>query len=355
VENRPAGSQQVEPDQSYNVGYNVGYNAGYNAGFDTGFNRGYDSGFEAGYSHGVAKARNSFTPEAGFNAGYNLGYDNGFDVGFAQGYRRGASQTGLAAAEELLAMLLPENHILPFHSANDLLQLALEQVKAQLLPLLPPQEVGARIRRALQQGQGFSVVRLGDGEALVLAQEVVLKPEEIQKRAPWLPYAGVKIPDLRARDLLWKVIPRTDVVGVPVSRAENHQPLIFRALQRLGLDYRRLVLTDALINYRLHQEGLFKAIVANRSVLLVGNTAPQLQPILREAGVHVVGAVAPVRGIGDIDRVMGEIRRQRFDLALISAGVAAVPLVQWVADELGKVALDFGALADELVHGQKRW
>ncbi|MNY80097.1 hypothetical protein D3C86_2210020 [compost metagenome] len=49
-----------------------------------------------------------------------------------------------------------------------------------------------------------------------------------------------------------------------------------------------------------------------------------------------------------------EVIRQNdnFDIALISAGISAVILVQQVATQMGKVAIDFGHLADSMLKGE---
>ncbi|WP_258171448.1 hypothetical protein [Paenibacillus sp. R14(2021)] len=49
---------------------------------------------------------------------------------------------------------------------------------------------------------------------------------------------------------------------------------------------------------------------------------------------------------------MREVRQTDFDLALVSAGIAAVILCTRIAGELGKAVLDFGHMADGIVKGQ---
>jgi hypothetical protein len=61
-----------------------------------------------------------------------------------------------------------------------------------------------------------------------------------------------------------------------------------------------------------------------------------------------------VNGCGDIERVMDRIRGIDFDIALVSAGVAAVVIVSRIASRLGKVAVDFGHMADIIGKGEVR-
>lgn len=54
-----------------------------------------------------------------------------------------------------------------------------------------------------------------------------------------------------------------------------------------------------------------------------------------------------------MERVISEAHSAAFDIALVSAGIAAVIIVQRIASELGKVAVDFGHLADSLAAGKE--
>lgn len=224
--------------------------------------------------------------------------------------------------------------------------------------LLTPAEVAARLTEALAQRRGLALVRLGDGEALTLAQEVVLPIPEILDRGPFLSYAGVTVPDLAARDALARAILRSDIVGVPTAAAPNYWPLLQTALAAHGINLASLALTTSVINYALHSEGhlarLLLATARAPRVLVAGNLAPQLAGTLVEQGVNVTGVVVPVAGIRDVERAYGEVRHQVFDLALVAAGIPAVVLCAAIARELGKVAIDFGHLADELIRGKKR-
>lgn len=334
----------------YNAGYDEGYKASYDPGYNDGYNAGYNDGYRKGYDEGYGKSW-----DTAFDQGYDSSYDAGYYRGFKVGYLDGASEIGIVAAEEAVTSLLPENHILPLTSVQALIQRGLESFQDQLVPLLSGADVASRIQRALERKEPLSIVRLGDGEALVLAQEVVLDIPTIERRAPWLSRAGVEVPDLAARDALKEAVLRADIVGVPTSRIHNHQPLLFKAFEALEVNWKRLVLTHATINYIVQKEGLLRGAIGKRGVLLVGNHAQELRGVLKAAGVRVKGAIGPVNGVRDVERVMEQVRSHDFDVAFVAAGIAAVILAQRIATEMGKVALDFGHLADELIHGQAKW
>lgn len=335
---------------AYEPGYKAGYDDGYKAAFESAYDNGYNKGFEKGYDDGYQKSWN-----AAFDDGYDTSFNVGYHRGFKEGYLDGASEIGTVAAEQALTPLLPENRILPQYSVVELIRRGLETCREELIPLLSGPQVAARIQKALQTGKPLSIVRLGDGESLVLAQEVVLDIPTIQRRAPWLFQAGVKVPDPAAQAALKESILQADIVGVPTSRVHNHQPLLFKAFKALKIDWHKLTLTHAIINYILQKEGFLREAIADHPILLVGNHAQALESVLKKAGANVCGAVGPVNGIGDVERVMEQVRRHEFDLAFVAAGIPAVILSQRIATEMGKVALDFGHLADELIHGQARW
>ena len=90
-------------------------------------------------------------------------------------------------------------------------------------------------------------------------------------------------------------------------------------------------------------------------VLLIGNRAPELQQVLASTGINIVESISPVKGVHDVDRVMSEVSQYNFDLALVSAGIATSIICCRIAKQIGKIALKFGHLADELISGTAKW
>ncbi|MGF9700000.1 GT-D fold domain-containing glycosyltransferase [Paenibacillus sp. MABNR03] len=209
-----------------------------------------------------------------------------------------------------------------------------------------------QIRGALDAQRPLSVVRLGDGELLTLAADTVLPGEQVQELAPFLPYAGVprSVPEIRVA--LAEAIQGADWVGVPISRAPTFQGLLFPVMRHFGIDWSRLKLTSSTINYSLHQSGLLLPVLHGRRVLLIGSRASELGALLLSRGVQVAGIIGAVAGFMDIPRVMQETAAHDFDITLVAAGIPAVVLCTRIAGELGRIALDFGHLADKLVTGE---
>jgi hypothetical protein len=121
-------------------------------------------------------------------------------------------------------------------------------------------------------------------------------------------------------------------------------------LRAHGIDYRSLSLTHSLVNYYIYKVGRLGSLLRGRNVLLIGNKASQLAEVMNEHGIRVTGVISPVHGVKDIGRIMGLAHGYSFDIALVSSGIAAVMIAQRIASEMGKVAVDFGHLADALAN-----
>ncbi|GIP31275.1 GT-D fold domain-containing glycosyltransferase [Paenibacillus sp. J2TS4] len=286
-----------------------------------------------------------------FNTGFNQGYDKGHDEGYQRGKYDGEYKWR-DGVEGIVDSLLPDGVILPEISAEQIIAAGLEPLRPHFHHLLTAQQVGDEILHSLETRIPMSVVRLGDGELLTLAQGVVLSIEQVKSEGAFLQYAGVNVPDYAARDELADSVRQATIVGIPKLRVRNFQPLSFPVLRAHGIDYQQLSLTDSLINYSLYQSGYLSKMVSGRNVLIIGNLAVSLADYLRRYGVNVVDAIAPVHGVKDIPRVMDEVFHCVFDIALVASGIASVIIAQRIADGLGKVAIDLGHLADSMLKGE---
>lgn len=267
---------------------------------------------------------------------------------YEQGYKAGYYEGG----ESHLSEIIPSFTILPDTSIQEVIQLGFEQVRYRLLQLLDPFSIYREMQMAIIRRQPMSVVRLGDGELLTLAHDLILSTEQAKEEGPFLPYAGVHLPDPLARTLLADSIKRSTIVGIPVSRLPNFQGLLFPAFRAHNIPYQKLRLTISTINYLFYQLGFLMLLLEGRQVLLVGNEVPALGPVLESRGIRIAGIVSPVQGIHDVDRVIGEVAKHSFDIALVAAGIPAVIITERIATELGGVAIDFGHLADKMAKGE---
>ncbi len=266
---------------------------------------------------------------------------------YEKGYREGK----YAGGEELVDQLLPPNMIFPELSLKQIIATGLSMHTEHAIPLLLPEQVSDAILHAMEKKQPLSVVRLGDGELLTMAQEIVMPVDQVRREGKFLEYAGVSVPDLEIRNQLAEAVIRADIVGIPRTRMPNYQLLVSPVFKAYGLSFRERQWTDSLINYSLCTAGCLLPILQNRRVLLIGNLAEQLAAVLARHGIHIAGIVAPVNGARDAARVTALARQYDFDIALVSAGIAAVLITEELARLTGNVAIDFGHLANALIKG----
>jgi len=264
-------------------------------------------------------------------------------------YRRGL----IDGAEQLLELHLPSDKIIPDITVSEAMAAGVQALRERAIPLLGVENVFEELDGALKEQRPYSFIRLGDGELLTLAQEAVLPVSEIQTASSFLRYAGIVLPDFRARDELANSVRSASLVGVPVSRKPHFQPLLFQTLRVHGIACSDLKLTTSTMNYALHEHGYMQKLLGGRRLLVVGNVAGELAQALRSLGMVISGVISPVRGYSDVGRVVAEAAMREFDAAIVSAGVPAISIAVRIAELTGKVAIDFGHLADRIAGLEK--
>lgn len=212
-------------------------------------------------------------------------------------------------------------------------------------PLASVNEVLAKIKRALQIRRPFSIARLGNGEALVLAHGVLVPMTQMPD---WLTYAGVKLPDETARQELLNAIKTADIVGVSTDRANwDCAPLLRRIFAHYNL--RPRLLTDAAINWQLHRFDRLYHALQGVSVVLVGRVAPVAAPILQKKGLNIVNVVT-LEGLTDLPRAENQILSgPPFQVALVAAGIPATILCPRLARRANCIAIDYGHVINDLL------
>ncbi|MGE5529350.1 MAG: GT-D fold domain-containing glycosyltransferase [Patescibacteria group bacterium] len=209
---------------------------------------------------------------------------------------------------------------------------------------LATREVADLITRACEARKPFALIRLGDGEALALAQGSVRTLAQVASYA-FLREAGVIVPDLRARDLVAAAVRLADVVGVAARRdPPEFAPLTEEAFAYFNLQPR--LLCDCCVNYALQGEGLLVPLLAGRRLFLVNRRWPRWAEALESVYGLTVGGGAAVDHFGEIEKALAAAGRERFDVALVAAGVPATWLSVALARQNRCVALDLGRLAD---------
>ncbi|CAN7759263.1 GT-D fold domain-containing glycosyltransferase [Paenibacillus sp. LjRoot153] len=216
--------------------------------------------------------------------------------------------------------------------------------------LLTRGQTYARIRYAMDHKQPFSLVRIGDGENICLAQSSVWSIKQVLKE-PWAVKAkekGVTLPSLRLRNQMVTEIKRATVVGVlspsdTLIRAPRRlkRPLTNRVFAHFRLS--PLFTCNACINRYAPRDKAFWGMLKGRRILIISQHAKNMKNILEKRGLNVVGII-PFTHYKQIGQTLDKVKilRHSFDLVLISTGVSAVILAPKIARISRKVALDFG-------------
>ncbi|MEN6351587.1 MAG: hypothetical protein ABFD08_19605 [Syntrophomonas sp.] len=266
--------------------------------------------------------------------------------------------------------------------------------------LLNTYDLASIIFNALSQRQGFSFIRLGDSELLVLAQDTVFPTStdiskwgdllailccdpdlgqgdnEVSRWEYIVKVSGNQFPDKTAQEYLIKAVLSATVLGIPsayrpgrslehVKLLKGFQTVFMNILQKLSIPFESLRLTDSAQHHMLHANGWFRRLLLPHQypginqlfglpagyqprILLVGNLSLPFAEMLKNEGCDVTASIQPV-GMYNIEQVLSEIQKYSFDLALVSAGTAAKYICTSIARGMGKVALDTGQLLDVLL------
>ena len=209
---------------------------------------------------------------------------------------------------------------------------------------LSPAAVARSIAVASEAHNPFALIRIGDGEALTLAQDTVRSLAYVAGHG-FLRAAGVIVPDLLARDRVATAARLAEIVGVAARRdLPDFAPLTEEAFAFFGLRPRQLC--DCCINYALQAEGLLVPLLRGKRLFLINRCWQSwARALLKLYGFKVIGGVA-VDQFGQVDMALAAARRYRFDIALVAAGIPATWLSVALARQKHCVALDLGRLAD---------
>lgn len=177
---------------------------------------------------------------------------------------------------------------------------------------------------------------------MVLAQESVYSLDWIEKNVPWgssNAYCGVRLPNLELRDRMIESITKADMVGVFAD--DDFTDQVFKAL---GIRPRSICY--AFENVYLPMYKPFVDLIRRYPPLLVGRPAEQFARYLYEKlGVVVPGTVS-IDGYEELDSCIEAMARIGHEWSLVSAGVNATVICTTMAEQWGKVAIDFGHAPD---------
>lgn len=215
-----------------------------------------------------------------------------------------------------------------------------------------------QIQRALDERSGLSIVSMGDSEVLALALDVTINDAQFRDylSAPARKKAG-HTSDLRQdRKLLLQGLRQADLIGVPFMMHSELQPLTLKTLPHLLSSSQTYRYTDSAFGYLFASNGELARVLRDHPqvrILLVGNQAPALAKKMQD--FNIVDCIAPINGLANVDDVLKNISRCSFDLALVAAGTASLPICGHIGRQLHRIAIDIGKLPDLLLGGWLNW
>ncbi|GEN53832.1 GT-D fold domain-containing protein [Halobacillus faecis] len=278
---------------------------------------------------------------------YKVGYPGNWDIGTL------AAEAIYRGGEGLVKNHLKDGQYLPYN-LEDIIEAGLTQLSKEIITLKTPAEVYAQVLKALSEKKGLSVIRLGDGEVLALAHDILVSSEEINKNGK-LQYAlgGFTVPNHEKRDLLIGNLLKADIVGIPEARYPTYQRLFNSLAKKIHLPIGEICFTSSLINYEMNEKtNCFHHLLSQHRVLLIGNQADEGKEFIEAKGYHSVVGAIPVPDISSVPGVLEKASQFEFDVALVSAGIPANLICVELAKQK-KVALDFGHLLDWYIKGYR--
>lgn len=277
---------------------------------------------------------------------FRLGYPGPWDKGSL------ASEAMYRGGEAIVKSKLLKNQYLPYN-LEEIIEEGMKHLSKDLIHFQTASEVEQQLKQALNDKQGFSVIRVGDGEILALAHDIFVSSAEINNNYRLKGMGGFSVPNHEKRDLLVKNLLEANIVGIPEARYPTYQRMFNQVAKHFALPLNKMNLTTSLINYKLNQETTFiHHVLENYRVLLIGNRSIDGKEFFTKNGYTSIVGTIKVPGFNSIQTVMEEVQNYEFDIAFVSAGVAANLICVQLAKQ-NKVALDFGHLLDGYISGQR--
>ncbi|WP_458125819.1 GT-D fold domain-containing glycosyltransferase [Paenibacillus sp. Z3-2] len=221
-----------------------------------------------------------------------------------------------------------------------------------------------QLELALKEKRPFSLVRVGDGENIVMSQDVIWTTKQVLQER-WAIKAnrgqkGVHLPNFELRDLIAASLQRASLVGVlplgdlTISAPEYlKRPLTDMLFAHFGIS--PALTCHACVNRELAQMPRFWEMLAGKRVLLVTRDIEKLRTALVQEPYHLnIAAALPFDSWDQMKETLQWIQTNQhtFDVALFSCGVNAVVLAERTAALAGKVAIDFGKANNIILNGR---
>lgn len=210
------------------------------------------------------------------------------------------------------------------------------------------------IKEAIKQKKPLSLVRVGDGENLILAQGSLWPIKKVLQNG-WAIAAnegkkGVTLPNFKLRDQMVQALKKADIIGIPfwkndpiLASQSQKRPLTEAVFKHFNIQPAQICHT--FVNRVFAQRRAFWGLLKGKRILIISRWADKAKVIL-EGEPYKLNIVSTI-SFTDYKQMAETIKKvlqekDKFDIALISCGVNAVVLAQQIAELTGKIAIDFG-------------
>ncbi|WP_232436409.1 GT-D fold domain-containing glycosyltransferase [Paenibacillus rubinfantis] len=221
-----------------------------------------------------------------------------------------------------------------------------------------------QIEDAVENRKQFSLVRIGDGENLVMSQHHVWPISKVLQER-WAMKAnrgekGLTLPNLPLRNAVVSSVKKATVVGI-LPAGDNtinapdylKRPLTDKVFAHYQV--KPAVICHAGVNRELARMKEFWSLLSGRRILVITREAEKIKERLeKEPYLQNIVYALPFDQWSEYRKTIKWViaHKNHFDVALISCGVSAVVLAEQIASLTGKVALDFGKANNIILKGR---
>lgn len=202
------------------------------------------------------------------------------------------------------------------------------------------------LENAVENKQAFSLTRFSHAEISYMSWEI--DPFLIKLIDRYRVYNGMTDSLENASGQLLHSLKMTDIVGfVPQDCQDGGEWWYAKTKQLLHhLDMMPESICSVWASHDLVGESRFWDFLKKHRVALIGRRAEEAAPYFSNEGVKIT-VTKSLNGIQEIENVHEALKTSsEWDIALVSAGIPATILTPRLADDTGRVVIDFGHAID---------
>lgn len=219
---------------------------------------------------------------------------------------------------------------------------------------LTHRKILSMITRRMKAKKPFSLVRVGDGENIVLAQKGIWSIKKVL-RTGWARRSrksnkkGVRLPNIKLRNQMIRALRRASVIGIPrqhekeIKASKKYlRPLTEKAFKKYKIKPKQVCHT--FINRHLPEDRAFWDMLKGKRVILISTWAHPFKNYVKKYYPKHRIRIIPIRfsNYRQMNKILKQVKPIKADIILVSAGVNAVVLVEKLARLQKRVAIDFG-------------